>query len=97
MWVVTAHGPDGVVVEAFETEAEAKAAQQTYLDQRMPVLLDPTGKGLPLPRTCSFCGKTREQVGNMCAGPAGAGVVICDECVVLVSAIFAERPAAPVD
>jgi ClpX C4-type zinc finger len=30
--------------------------------------------------TCSFCGKRRDQVGKLVAGP---GVCICNECIVL--------------
>jgi hypothetical protein len=30
--------------------------------------------------TCSFCGKHREEVGKLVAGP---GVYICSECIVL--------------
>lgn len=42
--------------------------------------------------TCSFCGKTREQVRKLIAGPT---VYICDECVDLCQEILAEERAAP--
>jgi ATP-dependent Clp protease ATP-binding subunit ClpX len=42
-------------------------------------------------RTCSFCGKTQEQVHRMIAGPKD--VHICDECVALCNAIIAEEEA----
>ena len=32
------------------------------------------------PLTCSFCGKTQDQVSRMVAGP---GVCICNECIEL--------------
>ena len=37
------------------------------------------------PLTCSFCGKTQEQVSRMVAGP---GVCICNECVELCKSII---------
>jgi ClpX C4-type zinc finger len=38
---------------------------------------------------CSFCGKSKEQVGRLVAGP---GVFICDECVRLCAEILDEGP-----
>jgi len=38
---------------------------------------------------CSFCGKSKEQVGRLVAGP---GVFICDECVRLCAVILDEGP-----
>jgi ATP-dependent Clp protease ATP-binding subunit ClpX len=38
--------------------------------------------------TCSFCGKRRERVKKLIAGP---GVYICDECVVLCVEIIAKE------
>ena len=35
--------------------------------------------------SCSFCGKTQEQVGKIIAGP---GVYICDECITLSKEII---------
>jgi hypothetical protein len=43
---------------------------------------------------CSFCGKCRDQVRNMVAGPTWH-VAICDECVGLCSEIFAEGLEEP--
>ncbi len=43
--------------------------------------------------SCSFCGKTQDQIAKLVAGP---GVYICDECVVLcadIMDIWAEPPA----
>ena len=37
------------------------------------------------PLTCSFCGKTQDQVSRMVAGP---GVCICNECVELCKSII---------
>jgi ATP-dependent Clp protease ATP-binding subunit ClpX len=37
---------------------------------------------------CSFCGKPRDQVAHMIAGPK---VYICDECVELCNEILAEQ------
>ena len=46
---------------------------------------------------CSFCGKTREQVRRLIAGPNG--VHICDECVALCNRVLADeeraKPALP--
>ncbi len=44
---------------------------------------------------CSFCGKTKEQVRRLIAGPNG--VHICDKCVALCNEILAdeEQPEAP--
>jgi hypothetical protein len=38
---------------------------------------------------CSFCGKTREQVDRLVAGP---GVFICDQCVKLCNEIVNQPP-----
>jgi ClpX C4-type zinc finger len=38
---------------------------------------------------CSFCGKTKDEVGRLVAGP---GVFICDGCVRLCAEILDERP-----
>jgi ATP-dependent Clp protease ATP-binding subunit ClpX len=46
------------------------------------------GAGKPTPAcACSFCGKRRDQVRKLIAGP---GVWICNECVVLCVEILAE-------
>ena len=37
------------------------------------------------PLTCSFCGKTQDQVSRMVAGP---GVCICNECIELCKSII---------
>jgi ATP-dependent Clp protease ATP-binding subunit ClpX len=39
---------------------------------------------------CSFCGKDKDQVSRLIAGPNG--VYICDECVRLCNEILAEDP-----
>jgi hypothetical protein len=87
VWSVTVHHPGGNPDERF-------AARQRYLGQETPVTIDPTGAGLPRPRRCFFCGKKRGQVKRLCAGPAGAGVAICDECVALVGESFQGEAAA---
>ncbi|MCL2254066.1 MAG: ATP-dependent Clp protease ATP-binding subunit ClpX [Lachnospiraceae bacterium] len=40
---------------------------------------------------CSFCNKTQDQVRKLIAGPAGAGVYICDECVDICADIVEEE------
>ncbi len=49
--------------------------------------------GPPPHYACSFCGKPREEVEHLIAGPNG--VYICDECVTLCNKILteAEGPA----
>ena len=44
--------------------------------------------GTPPHYECSFCGKAREEVEHLIAGPNG--VYICNECVALCNAILAE-------
>lgn len=41
---------------------------------------------------CSFCGKTRDKVGRLVAGP---GVFICDGCVALCSEVLDMQPPTP--
>jgi len=55
----------------------------------------PTGRSARIGRRskadgprCSFCGKAKEQVAHLIAGP---GVFICDECIRLCNVIIAER------
>jgi ATP-dependent Clp protease ATP-binding subunit ClpX len=43
--------------------------------------------------TCSFCGKTQDQVRRLIAGPGG--VYICDECVRLCQEILDEDVRPP--
>lgn len=45
-------------------------------------------EGSPPHYACSFCGKSREEVAHLIAGPQG--VYICNECVALCNAILAE-------
>jgi ATP-dependent Clp protease ATP-binding subunit ClpX len=45
---------------------------------------------VPADLSCSFCGKRRDQVKDMVAGPTWH-VAICDECVKLCTEIFAEH------
>ena len=40
---------------------------------------------------CSFCGKSRDKVKKLVAGP---GVYICDQCVALCNQVIAEEPPA---
>ena len=44
-------------------------------------------------RSCSFCGKSQEQVQRLIAGPAG--VYICQECVALCNDIIADADKRP--
>jgi ATP-dependent Clp protease ATP-binding subunit ClpX len=50
---------------------------------------EPRPRG-PADLRCSFCGKRRDQVKDMVAGPTWH-VAICDECVELCTEIFAEH------
>jgi len=45
------------------------------------------------PNVCSFCGKGRDRVQRLIAGPGG--IFICDECVRLCNEIIAEGPRPP--
>jgi hypothetical protein len=47
-----------------------------------------------VPLYCSFCGKERQQVAKLVAGP---GVHICDACVGLCSRVLTDKPTAPFD
>ncbi len=51
-------------------------------------MFDKNNKG---PITCSFCGKTEDQVKKIIAGP---NVYICNECVDLCKQILADEAAA---
>jgi len=42
--------------------------------------------------SCSFCGKDRQQVRRLVAGP---GVFICNECIALCNGILQTEEAAP--
>ena len=59
-------------------------------------MLDTGGvKGKRVDGRCSFCGKKRDEVRKLVAGP---GVFICDECVALCSEVInTEGPSAPAD
>lgn len=93
MWTVRGQYPSGDVVETFATEEAAREAQRRHLEKRVPVAtLGPTQPEVMVPTRCSFCGKDRGQVGGMVAGPSGAGVAICDQCVALCSQILASAP-----
>jgi len=53
--------------------------------------LNQTLTGGPPPHyECSFCGKSREEVDHLIAGPRG--VYICNECVALCNKILEEDP-----
>jgi hypothetical protein len=93
MWVVRADYPSGPVVEELITEAEAQAAQQRHLANGVSVAVkSPAPAGTVVPTRCSFCGKDRRAVRRLVAGPAGAGVAICDQCVTLCNELLAEAP-----
>ena len=88
-WKVRAHYPSGDVVEEFDTEDAAESARQRHLAQGVPVALaGPATAGATVPDRCSFCGKDRSRVSRLIAGPTGAAVAICDECVALCSQII---------
>lgn len=44
-----------------------------------------------VPLKCSFCGKTQKQVQRIIAGPAGADIYICNECIDLCGDILQEE------
>jgi ATP-dependent Clp protease ATP-binding subunit ClpX len=51
-------------------------------------------------RTCSFCGRSQEEVDKLVAG-AGVGLFICDQCIDLCKEILEEEesadPTRPID
>jgi len=92
MWVVRGQYPSGDVVEEFGTEQEAQAAKQRHLAQGVAVAVaSPAPPGTRVPTRCSFCGKDRSAVERLVAGPAGADVAICNECVGLCNQILSRR------
>ena len=44
------------------------------------------------PASCSFCGKDRDRVEKLVAGP---GIHICDACVALCNRVLTDKPTAP--
>jgi ClpX C4-type zinc finger protein len=46
----------------------------------------------PIDERCSFCGKAKDQVRRLVAGP---GVFICDQCVALCNQIIDTEPPPP--
>jgi ATP-dependent Clp protease ATP-binding subunit ClpX len=50
------------------------------------------GSGAAHPVVCSFCGKTRDEVGGIVAGPTPA-IAICNECVSLCAEILGDPGA----
>jgi hypothetical protein len=92
MWVVRGQYPTGHVVEEFATEEEAEAAKERHLASGVPVAVaSPAPAGTTVPSQCSFCGQSREAVAGMVAGPTGANVAICDQCVRLCGEILSRR------
>lgn len=93
-WVVRAQYPTGDVVEEFADQEEAIATRERHLQHGFPVsvaTLCPT-PGASVPTRCSFCGKERDRVGRLIAGPPDAGVAICDECVTLCYELITPKP-----
>jgi hypothetical protein len=92
MFVVRGQYPAGDVVEEFGTEEEAEAAVRRHRAQGVPVaVMSPAPPGVKVPTRCSFCGKHRSAVDGLVAGPTGADVAICDQCVALCSEILSRR------
>lgn len=92
MFVVRGQYPTGDVVEEFRTSEEAEEAVARHRAQGIPVALkSPAPPGTVVPTRCSFCGKDRSAVGGLVAGPTGAGVAICDQCVALCADILKGR------
>lgn len=93
MWVVRADYPSGPVVEELSTEAEAQAARERHLANGVSVATkSPASAGTMIPTRCSFCGRDRSAIRRLVAGPTGAGVAICDQCVTLCNDLLAEGP-----
>jgi hypothetical protein len=91
MWVVRADYPSAPVVEEFATEEEAGAALQRHLTNGIPVVAveAPAPHGAAVRSRCSFCSRDRGAVGHLIAGPAGAGVAICEQCVARCNEVLA--------
>jgi hypothetical protein len=90
VWVVRGQYPSGDVVEEFDNEQEAERAKERHLAQGVPVAVrSPAPAGVEVPGRCSFCGRDREAVERLIAGPQG--VAICDQCVALCNEILAPR------
>ena len=96
MFVVRGQYPSGHVVEQFGTEEEAEAARQRHLANGVPATMtSPLPPGQHVTTRCSFCGKDRGAVEGMVAGPTGAGVAICNECVALCGRVLDEARRRP--
>lgn len=98
-WVVRGQYPTGDVVEEFEDAAEAQATMDRHRRRTGRVAVGgpafpgqsvPTGVGVPT--RCSFCGLERREVGDLIAGPTGAGMAIHGACAALCVEMLAERP-----
>ena len=91
-WVVRGHYPSGDMVEEFATEEAAQEAIQRHRASGVPVAVrSPAPPGTVVPNRCSFCGKDRGAVEHLIAGPAGAGVAICNQCIALCNEILKAR------
>jgi hypothetical protein len=51
------------------------------------------GPGAALPVVCSFCGKARDEVSGIVAGPT-TSIAICNECVSLCAEILGDPGTA---
>jgi hypothetical protein len=91
-WVVRGQYPSGDVVEEFATEEAAQEAIERHHANRVPVAVkSPASPGAIVPTRCSFCGKDRDAVGHLIAGPSQAGVAICGQCIALCNKILQGR------
>jgi hypothetical protein len=91
-WEVRVQRSTGEVVERFDTEDEARAAVAGHQAEGMPIALKgPAPPGATIPDYCSFCGKPRSKVERLIAGPTGADVAICSDCVALCARIIGLR------
>jgi len=82
-----------VVRGALDARMRARRQQRTHAVRVQPG----SGKGFVMKRgrhqySCSFCGKPKDRVGRLIAGP---GVYICNECVTLCNEIIAEEGHVP--
>jgi hypothetical protein len=84
-WVASRNVPARSATARQESPAPA-AGLERLRNRRNGKERDMTGKHRRL--SCSFCGKSQDQVRRLIAGPNG--VYICDECVILCNQIIAD-------
>ena len=98
VWLLRADYTTRMVEEVCETELDAREAEQRHNASGAHVQVEPAAQhATPLPDTCHFCGRDRQQVKLLFTGPVGTSAGICEGCVesfhTIVSATLA-RPSA---